>query len=356
MKVSILSSLLAPFKLIINPRALSASYRILELGTKIRGTCGWAYLETAADFKLKAPVSVDGTSFINVVNSLESGQDFEIVLQDGALAWKCGNAKGKLALAPAEAKIEPFNRRAKLSSWTPPKDFATALDLGSLSGGTNALATVGLFGVILNNKNDNLKIQASDDVSFSSCVVEGAKIPDAPDMMTISPESAQLLALMFARFKGGVLEFDEKSIYYKDEYSKLLVQQVPPLQRDLEATINSLSAADVVVKLPTERITAFVKRATALAEAKRHTYVDFSAEKGRLLLSFEEGISTADEHYPIADLDVPDLPFVRLDASKMARALSHTTHIVLDHIENKVVVFKGDKPDFRYGIAGKSAE
>ncbi len=103
-----------------------------------------------------------------------------------------------------------------------------------------------------------------------------------------------------------------------------------------------------------ERISAFVNRAAAMSEAKRGTAVSIGAQNGRLTISFKEGTATSDEYYLIdKELEVPDLPSIAIDGSKLARAMQHIDTAVLDHMEDGVLKLRGENPDFRYIISCK---
>lgn len=351
MKAHELSAALRPYKAVVNPRALSPAYRVIEIGAKLRASCGWAHIETDAAL-LDKPACVDGAAFIAVVESLSSEQEFAVSRGDGTLDWKCGSAKGRLALVP-EIDLPTYSRRLNPFACKPSADMRKALDLGSLSSGTNALATVGLFGVRI-EVGEKMRVLSSDNMTISLAEVTNAG--DAPlkgpDVATFSPEGIELLVSVLGR-ENSTLELDDKAAHVVAGTTRVRVNQIDKLATDLHKIIANYDTADVTVKLPRERVAAFVKRAGALAEAKRHTAVWIGAEKGRLTLSFSEGTASSDEYYLVEGLDVPDLPAVQIDANKLARALSDSDDLVLDHIERSVLVLRGDKPAFQYLISGR---
>ena len=59
-----------------------------------------------------------------------------------------------------------------------------------------------------------------------------------------------------------------------------------PLKQDVDSALEAFREAEMAVELPRERVTAFIKRADALAESKRSVYVTLRVSKGQLSLSF----------------------------------------------------------------------
>ena len=347
MKSSEIATLLRPFKAVVNPRALSPSARVIEIGPKLRANCEWAHLEVQFN-NTETPVNVDGNSFIAVVDSLADEHEFTYTVKDNTLEWRCGHAAGKFAIVP-EIALPAYSRRVK-NPWPVSDDFRKVLQLGSLSAGTSALATVGLFGVAINIRDTCIQVMASDNVTMSLSEISETKL-QGPATVTFTPEGIDLLALLLT--KAVSLEFDDKAAYVTSSVLKARVNQINPLTQDIGQTVGNFEGAEIKVALPRDRIAAFVKRAAALAEAKRHTAVWISAKKGRLTTTFSEGIATAEEDYLIEGLDVPDLAPVQVDAGKLARALASSDFLVLDHIERHVLVLHGDKPKFRYLIAAR---
>ena len=64
---------------------------------------------------------------------------------------------------------------------------------------------------------------------------------------------------------------------------------MPPLKQDVDSALEAIREAEMAVELSRERVTAFIKRADALAESKRSVYVLVGASKGQLSLAFMEG-------------------------------------------------------------------
>jgi hypothetical protein len=347
------AALISPFKQIANRAALSATYRSLELSEKtIRGCSGFAMMEVHGDFGIPAgkPFYVDALSFIAVVGSLPRDQEVKLALTDGVFEWSCGSAKGRLALASID-NMPKISHANSPEAWIPVAEFKAALQLGTISCGSESLASVGLYGVVIDNR-DDLCIYSSDSATVSACwVMEGGL--NAPALMVLSPEAALLLATLVPL--GGdkaKLEFDETSIYYRDGTRRALIKQLAPLKHDIAALLSEYGSADTAVDLPVERVNSFIKRIGAIAESKKTNYVLVGASKGKLTMSFSDGIASSEEYYLVDELEVPDLPTIKLDAVKMGRALQHIQRIALDHIERGVLVLHGDDPMFQYILSG----
>lgn len=351
MKTSELLPLLAPFSRILNKNSLTPVYRTLQLDKGlIRGCAGWAMLEAAVDLGIQAPILVDAHSFLAVMSSLPA-DEVKLEVSDKTLTWSCGTAKGKLALILENIEIPKISRRSKPGAWPVAAGFDMALDLGGISCGASSLATAGLFGIALDNRNE-LTVRSSDDVTIAGCELSYA-IEGCPDMMTLAPDGARLLASLCR--KGGSLEFDDKMIYYRGDSFKAIINQVPPLKHDLSKVAEAFEFGEVTAPLPRDRVESFVKRASALAEDSKRTYVVLGASEGQLTLSFAEGAAATEEYYLVEGLEIPDMQEITVDALRMARVLEHSDEVVLDHIGRSVLVFRGSSKGgkFRYIIQGK---
>ena len=347
MKSSELCALLRPYKAVINPRALSPASRVIEIGPKLRANCDWACIESRYGAE-HAPVFVDGASFIATIESLNNDDEFIDTLSENVLEWRCGRAAGKFALIP-DIEMAAYSRRVK-QPWATSENFKKVLQLGMLSAGSSALATVGLFGVSIALANERISVMASDNMTLSYSECAAAKL-SGPPIVTLTPEGTDLLALLMQA--DTTIELDTQAVHIASALYKARINQIDPIRSKISETLQTFQSASVKVKLPRERIAAFVKRASALAEAKRHTAVWIGATKGKLTTSFSEGIATTEEDYLIDDLDIPDLAPVQVDASKFARALSGSEFLILDHIKKHVLVLHSDKPQFRYLISAR---
>lgn len=349
---------LAPFRLVSNRNALSPTYRSLEISPGIvRGCSNYAQLELALDIMPadKEPVVVDATAFLAVIASLPDNLEVDIETEDGVMVWSCGQAKGRLALLPGITMpvIERpvISRREAAKRWTPTPAFRAALELGAISCANDSMASTGMFGIVIDNRKV-LSVLSCDGATISHATVMDGVLDAAPALSVISPEAAVLLRMLLA--SDGKLEFEAKSLYFSNGMTKCLIKQLPPLKHDLASMLKKYETADIVAEVPTDRITAFIRRVGALTENKRNAHVSIGASDGRMTLSFEEGTASSEEYYLVEGLEIPDLPLVSLDASKTARALSHIDSIILDHVDRQVIILRGGAEEvFTYMVAGK---
>ncbi len=355
--------LLAPFKQLSNKNALSITYRSLELADNaIRGAARQGMLEVFGEwgFPEGPPIYVDATAFIAIIGSLPSNQEVEFNLEDGGvLSWSCAAAKGRLALL----KIPEMPRISHASmfddapgyepGWRPTGEFVEALRLGMLSCGNESLATIGAYGVVLDTSGD-LAIYSSDNTTVSAAFMpEGDKL-EGPPILTFSPEALNVLAAVIdPQDEFANLFLEEGGIFYEDSNRRCLIKQIAPLKVDINSIFEAYQASDIMIELPTERIQAFIKRVAAISDNKT-TSILLGASKGRLNLSFSDGLASSEEYHLVDELEVPDLPPIELDAVKLGRALAHCSHIMLDHIDRRVVILQGNDPLFQYIISGKS--
>lgn len=341
-----LNKSLAPFYNIASARALAPHYRALELTPNcVKARSSFGMLEMYIDIGIKETVFVDAMAFLSIVASLPSRTDLKLTTKGDVLQWNCGPARGKLALMnvkdPPEIP-EVWGEPAKTT-----KDFAHVLERGALSCDNEALGAKGLFGVELHNK-DGLTVCSTDSVTLSHCSIP-RRVVGLPEKATLHPSGIELLASVMNN--DGNLTFADTDVLYQDDTVLCYMRQIPPLRESIVNMIDQWEGEEVISPIPRDRIAAFIKRANALTESKRQTRVLVSGAQESLILSFEEGTATSDEYVIAEELPpFPDLEPVPLSASKVARALSYIDSVIMDHIERKVLIFKGGH--FRYLISG----
>jgi len=308
-------------------------------------------LEAFIDHGIDETIFVDTASFLAIIDSLPDKQDVVFGLAENTLTWKCGPAKGKIATLVVEGMPE-IKRSKKNKGWCPTCEFVDALALGGLSCGTIAATSTGMYGVVIDSI-DDLCIYASDDTTISACFCPNAKDTGLNAMVVITPESADLLSSLMDT-KEGILICEDTELLYSDKYCRLMVKMLPKLSKDIGSVIGNFMGSELTVKIDRERIGVFIKRATALAEQKKQSYISLGVSEERLTLSFDEGTASSDEWYLVEELaGVADLPPVKVDALKMARALKQSNAVVLDHVERGLIVLRGYDPEFYYFIAGR---
>jgi hypothetical protein len=360
MKSADLAALLAPFKLLANKNQLSATYRALELahtrnGNVIRGASRFGMLEVHGEFGVPegAAIYVDASSFIAIIASLPAGEEVEFTLEDGgALAWVCGSAKGRMALMQIK-EMPAISHGNGQNAWHPTAEFVEALHLGMLSCGNESLASIGSYGIVIDTRED-LCIYSSDNTTISVAFLTDARV-EGPEILTFSPESLALLAAVIDPSNDKAkLEFEEQGLYYRDGIRRCIIKQIAPLKVDISAILDKYATQDYVVEMPTDRIQAFIKRIAAMAENKKSTIIKIGASRGKLNMSFQDGVASSEEYYLVDETDVPDMTPVDIDATKLGRALAHNSHIILDHIDRQVIILMGADPIFQYIISGVS--
>ncbi len=361
MKSGELVTALAPFALIANKHALSPAYRSIALSAKlVRGCSSYALVELDIDMPFDKPpdadVYVDAESFIAVIKSLPD-EEVKLSLTSGVIAWECSAAKGRLATAVVTDSPTLTRDTSGDIPYEPTDAFYQALDLGAMACTNVALTSAGLHGVVIDNRHD-LAVIASDNISVSAAFC-GATIAKAPDLMTFTPDALELLrcCIMYGN-DVCQLTFNEKECNVVTGPMRASIKQVPPLKHDLRAIVAAYSGADVISPIPRDRIAAFLKRAAAIAEAKRMAVVTLGGSDGRLTLSFEEGSASSEEYYLVEDVKIPDIAPLMIESARLARALAHIDHVVLDHADRSVLVLRNipasdDDVLFSYLLVGK---
>lgn len=353
-----LVAILGPFAQMTNRNALSAVYRSLRIEPDhIRTSSAYGILEAKVALGLPEPIVIDTASFVAVIKSLPTQEEVILEVKAGALQWECGMATGKLALAARETVISAIGVIPDAPTYKMDKrrrdDFSEALELGGLSCGPVSMASAGIFGVVLDNR-ENFCVLSSDSVTIARCLLSPA-IESFPDQLVLSPEAASLLSAVLdsaGEAEASIIAANT-AIYISAGALSLMLRPIPALKHDLRKLAAEFYDCDTLVDLPKERVGAFIKRAAALAENKQNTHVQLSAINGAMSLTFAEGASASEEYYLVDKLEVPDLPPIMLEAGRLARALAHTSYIGLDHIERGVIVLSGKAPPFSYYISGR---
>lgn len=347
-----LQSLLAPFKLLVSRSALNPVYRAIEIGpTEIRAAISWGILEIAVPSPgIEDSVYVDRAAFLAVIHSLPKGEDCYLCEDGTSLLWTCGRAKGRLALM-SQLQM-PYIDWEGISLVPVPLGLPKALELGSLSCHTTALAAVGMFGIVIDQRL-GITVSSTDNTSMSTGYVEGMGLPGAAETSTLSPDGVELLFEIMHPIDGR-LGFNDRAWYYADQTTYCKVTLLPPMKSDVSSVRAKYQEALTVVPIPHEAIDKFIKRANSLAEVKRNATVSLSTSDGQLVLSFKEGASTTDEYFLVEALTgLPAIPEIILSATKTARALSYVQEVVLDHVSRGVLLFRGHNPEFDYLLCGK---
>jgi hypothetical protein len=355
MQVKTLKAALGPFKLLCNKNAMSLVYKSLEIAPgHIAGAASYGKCQVKIETGVAATFFVDAWTFINVVTSLADESVLELTTEGPVLNWKAGPSRGKLALVDVKdmphvgGASDTVGRAKAKIVYKPTPYFVAGLALGSLSCGASSMASAGMYGVTITNSSPAMLV-STDDITCSGCYLDDS-LPFTK-AIHLSPDAVDVLLSCLTT--TGVMEADDTSVSYADDWVQLQVQQVPALKVDIKGVFDAYASVDVSVPISTEAIAAFVKRAAALSDNRRDTIVSMSASKGMLGLSFEQGASSADEVYLVENLDMPDVSEVRLDGIKLARALQHVNSVVLDHMDRGIILLRGEKPEFRYLISAR---
>jgi hypothetical protein len=360
------------FRLLVSRNAMSPAYRALVLAKDhVRGCAPFGAMRCAAALGFADEVWVDGDDFLKVIASLPD-KEFTAEIRDHALHWECledaheGRAqrvliRGHLALMTEQLDVPPPVYDHDLSSDPVSEHFGAGLELGSLSCGPIAMRTLGLYGVQIKNVGDRAYAYASDDTTMSGCSLGGPLFTSdgAPGIITLSLNATALLAAVVKRDKTAYLAADNASLYCLTENggvlaTELLLNQADSLRGDIGALLARFAGSQHALRLHRDAVAAFLRRAEALAEQQRDAVVEFSVVDGETRLAFNELTGSTEEYHVVPDSD-PDLniPPVRVDADRIAKALGHADRMVFDYaVSDKILILRGDH-DFAFAIFGR---
>lgn len=343
-----LAKTLRPFKIIGNRAAMAPKYRAIQLQpNKVVAASSFAELEITTNIGIEKTCCVSSEAFLAVVDSLPDGE-VELTRDGSALAWRCQNAKGRLATMTVD-DMPSITRRTAIDGYKPSKQFIAALKRGSVSGVDNALISMDLYGVMIDNSADGLTICSTDSATISAARVD--EHINGAESATLPPQGIKLLNAIIDT--SGTLQLVNNGVFYSSAVCRCQINGVKPLKVDIKEMVATFSGAETVAPIPRDRIEAFVKRAAALADNRRNATIRLGVADGRIILEFDEGSSSTDEYFLVDDLEgLPEMTAVVLPAIKVASALGYVDRIVLDHIHRGVVVMRGDAPEFVYLVCG----
>ena len=323
---------LRPFGLLAQKNAMAPVYRAMVLAPDhVRANGLFGRLRCDSELGLTGEAMVDATDLLQVLRSLPSAE-FTMTVGDGALRWACGPAKGHLALLSGDV---PAPSRPDQPGTRVTAEFSDGLDLGGLASGTSVVRANNLLGVQIINRGDVASAYASDNFSLSGCAL-GAAIGDG--VVTLLPDAVDLLAAVIRSAGEAEVSHDASSLFCVAAHALLVLHQVPPLKRDLD-TVLPATERETAMPLFREAVTAFLRRAEALAEEK--ALVEVSVEDGRTRLAFSEAAGSTEEFYMVEGGPKVTVAPVRIEAQRLARALKHADRMVFDHTENGVLLLRG---------------
>lgn len=359
MKAQEIAKALAPFSALINKNALSLVYKTLHVTPdKVIGCAAFGALSCSIDIGIPEECFLDAVAFLGMIKSLPPGEDLEIKLKETSLDWKCGAAKGSIALITDTIEYPELSYNvSRRHSATVEKGaaFSTGLELGSLSCTNNTLSSVGMFGVVLAPLDEGMVICSSDNSTIAGATLPGAY--KLGNRVTLPPHGARLIESLIDKNDRVMLQWEATQVNVSagDLYAE--VKYLADLKHDIPAMLDRFSEEKYKAKIAPARISAFIKRAQALAESNQTAYVEIGAKEGSIYLSFSDERAATDEFYLVEDQKIPDIAGVKLDIAKLARALSHTDFIILDYVERHTMVLGNDTDDygFRYFIGGRKS-
>jgi hypothetical protein len=339
---------LTPFKHVIDGSSIVQEHRNITLSQgALASRCGWAALDAASAIEMPSPISVSGEALISVLASIPGEQDITLEASNGSLGWKAGSAKGKLAAFPAEPPS--LLGRPKGKGLAASDELRRGFALGALSCPAKGAALGGVSGVAISAANDKIHFATSDNVTISHYVVTLQEVV-SDGAWTISAKGAGLLESIC---RDGKLFLGQTHIDYIGPRLRAAVALIPPLKYDLLKVLGSYPIADESkIALPREQVGRFVIRALKLSEENKRCSVEIKVADGQVVLEFSEDIAQAEEYYIAEDIPKEMSCSIKVDALKLGRALDHCSHVVLEHVERKALVFTGE--GFTYLVAGRS--
>lgn len=347
-----LTKKLAPFAAIVNSRALSVNYRAIRLSPKFVNACAaYGALESEIETGLDKEIFVDGESFLQVLKSLPSSEFEMHISNEQTLSWKCGPARGQLALLNEKVEVVRPEWEEKTEFTPISSTFGKSLELSSLSCGSTALLSVGLYGILLYNEG-SFTGYSSDDNTMSSAKL-GAKIDGAPAACCLTPDGAKLVSMLASQENSKVAIDGKNSVFVATPDTKLVVKQIPTLKYDIKKAILQYQSQEIKIDLNRDVISKFIRRAEALAEDRGQTSVSISVDNGNVCLAFAEGKSSSEEYYLAEGGPSCNVSPIAVDSRRISKALAHASSVIFDYASKGILTLRGPE-EFLFIVSGKS--
>jgi hypothetical protein len=383
-------------------RALSLRYRVAAVThDSIRACAPYGVLECMIELGIKDEIFISAEALVNQLRHC-ADQEFTIEIKNNALYYYCGSATGRLALLDTvtvpipqfDGDMAPLNEQ-----------FGERLERAAIAceAPASTLRSVGLDGIQITNRNGSAYGYASDNTVLSACRL-GSALP-INGTITLKPEAVELLvavtqrlakaapalagrhdpgsnraaeqeALLGAELQAqvatGKLSFAEaarqvtpagtvqEALFGSDASTvfcllpptmALQLNQFPPLQYDIGERLQKFLGETTTMPLQRETVSEFLKRADGFPD-KQHALIEVNLDRGAVRLAFTDTPGATTEHYRLSDApDISTRP-VRIEARRLARALTYTSHLVFDYAEQNILVLRGPG-EFVFVISGR---
>ena len=336
---------------ISNSGSLSSLCRSIEIGSeKVRVYSEYGNMELTIDKTgITNPVLLDTSALNAVCKYLPSNSEIEFDEKPNKLNWKCGNASGSLNYVMTDDEIPTITH--KDYPWTPQENLGAAL---ILAGSACQMAAVpfGLYGIVIEPDGQKLRILSSNSTSMASSTIEKGNYPF--EKITVRPPVPEIIANFVDQCPNCKLDVTQNGIFIKGDWLSAHLPLGVTLDRDLCEIADKFTGTDTVAQIDNSAIKKFIGRAKLLSDKNVSFTVSLKIEKGQLILS-HSGISSSTEEFFLASGLDETLSYstVALPADLVVIPLQYVNKIVLDYMNDKYLVMRGENPGFVYIIGGE---
>ena len=336
---------------ISNSASLSSICRSIEIGSEsVRVFSEYGNMQLDVDKTgITNPVLLDTGALTAVCKYLPSSSEIEFDEKPSKLNWKCGNASGTLNYVMTDDEIPKIEHDDY--PWTPQENLGSAL---SLAGSACQMAAVpfGLYGIVIEPDGEKLRILSSNGTSMASTTIEKGNYPF--EKITVRPPVPEIIANFVDQCPNCKLDVSKDGIFIKGDWLTAHLPLGQTLDRDLKVIADKYSGSDKVAQIDNAAIKKFIGRAKLLSDKNVSFTVSLKIEKGQLILS-HSGISSSTEEFFLASGLDETLSYstVALPADLIVIPLQFINKIVLDYMNDKFLVMRGEDPDFVYVIGGE---
>jgi hypothetical protein len=361
-KAGMLSDASKIANLIANPTSLTPTYKSMEIcadedlgdgqkASTILVNSDYGNLELLLpDMGITQSCLIDATQISAVADSLPKDKDIEFTPKEGAVAWKCGDARGQWTNI---AHDKSLNRVTHADfPWKPPQDFARALRLAA-SACQAATVSVGLYGVVLEPNGINLALMSSNSTALAYVEVVKGNYP--AQLITLRPPTPTCIAALIEKCPNCMMDFTSEGVFIRGDWLLAHLPLGQSLEHNLNDTFDKYKSSSEVIKINSDAIRRFLIRARALSERRvaRSLNVRLRVDSGKLVLEHSSMAASSEEYFLASGIDsTKSYATVELPVEMLLVPLEHVQEAILDYLPENVMVMRGKNPDFKFILGG----
>jgi hypothetical protein len=349
-----------------NQTSLTPLYRSIELSPdKVRACSEHGNLIVHLPQGIEgitAPILIDAVQLSAVVKSLGDKDEIVFKIEDTSLFWKSGASKGRFQSVQQTLPIPPIELSHK-RSWVPPVEFSQAISLAESAALASAVS-VGLYGVELSVREEELHMLSSNTIALAHTLVSGVGLPEG-FKMTLRPPIPSLLG-RYAALPGSNVIFGDSGVNViaknpleaakNDPWVEAWCPSGTALDPRIIDVVLSRMETKQVGEINASNIKKFLARARVLSDKRAAIKVGLKVVEGQLALE-QRGLSSQSEETFITgnvlgvDASV-NYESISLPLDMLLLPLEHVDVAVFDYLKENILILQGMDCNFTFMLSG----